>query len=112
MVTSWLEGVHRLNPFWLTDEPVILSSANGLRAVVRVELAVGAARVLFDGVGREPQIGRDLLVRLALRDAGKHLLLAHGQLDGAPGQFRRCKAEAEAGEAHGGDDLLDAPGLA
>src|SRR3954452_21109435 len=112
MVTSWLEGVHRLNPFWLTDEPVILSAANGLRAVVRVELAVRAARVLFDGVGREPQIGRDLVVGLALGDPREHLLLADGQLDRAPGQLRWGEAEPEPREAHGGDDLLDAPRLA
>src|SRR3954469_13115067 len=36
------QAVHPVNPNGLTDQSVILRAADGLRAVVRVELAVGA----------------------------------------------------------------------
>src|SRR3954453_22152907 len=105
----------RHTPEWVmagsSDQPVILRPPDRFGPVVGVQLAVGAARVLLDGVGRKRKIGRDLVVGLAARDRREHLFLAHGQARDVARELRRRETEAEAGESYGGDDLLDAPGL-
>src|SRR4051794_15928613 len=60
-------------------EAVLRDEGGGLGASLEVELREDRADVVLDGLVRQEDVGRDLLVRLALGDEQQDLLLLGGQ---------------------------------
>src|SRR5690606_18148166 len=88
---------------------------HGLRARVDVDLRVDVREVVADRTRRDRELGGDLVVRHALRDAGEHLTLALAEeLDAGvvlrpPLDQRQALDEAPAEPGRVGHDLLDRP---
>src|SRR5216684_5224538 len=101
---------HRGAPPRSLDEPPLDRPAAELVAVGKLELAEHGADVRLDGLGRDAELERDLLVEVAAGDELEHLALARGELvqlrvDLGGREFPREGVKDEAGEARREDGV-------